>query len=458
MGPLAGIRIVELGGIGPGPFASMLFSEMGADGLACCPSPIGERRTSKVSTSSYQLLSLRPPLRGAGPQESGAPWQAVKRLVAGADALIEGFRPGVMERLGLGPDVLPGAQPAAGLRPHDRLGPGRARWPTPPATTSTTSRSPAPCTPSAEGEPPVPPLNLVGDFGGGGMFLAFGVVCALLEAQRLGPGPGGRRGDDRRRRLADDRDLRPASRRACGPTSAASNLLDSGAPCYDVYETADGKCVSVGSHRAAVLRGAAGAQLGLDRRPAGRSTTASGWPALRSASPRCSSPKTRDEWCAAMEGTDVCFAPVLTMTKRPAPAQRARGTFVDLDGVMQPAPAPRFSRTRPDPAARRPPAASTPRRCSPTGASDRRDRRAARRRRHRLRTDRPGKGPRVLLQVLSTRSRTRSPPLSLNRPERLNALRHAPDDCSGRPGPAARPRVRVIVMTGAGNGSARAAT
>ena len=170
-------------------------------------------------------------------------------LVEQADALIEGFRPGVMERLGVGPDECLARNPQARVRPDDRAGARTARTPMRPATTSTTSRSPARWpTSAAPGEAPVPPLNLVGDFGGGGMFLAFGVVCGLLEAQKSGAGPGRRRGDGRRHGDADVDVLGDvADRRVRRADNRGTNLLDTGAHFYDAYECADGEYISLGS-------------------------------------------------------------------------------------------------------------------------------------------------------------------------------------------------------------------
>jgi alpha-methylacyl-CoA racemase len=264
-------------------------------------------------------------------------------MVEGSDALIEGFRPGVAERLGIGPKECLERNPAlvygrmtgwgqegpyAGMAGHDinyialagALDPiGRA------------------------GGPPVPPLNLVGDFGGGGMLLAFGVVCALLEATNSGEG-----------QVVDAAMVDGAAAlmtmfhgmRAMGLMSdeRGTNMLDSGAHFYDVYETADGRYVSIGSIEpqfyAELLRitGLEEAELPqMDR---------SRWPELKARLAEVFRTRTRDEWCQAMEGTDVCFAPVLSLGEAPGhPHNRHRGTFVEVAGVVQPAPAPRFSRT-----------------------------------------------------------------------------------------------------------------
>jgi alpha-methylacyl-CoA racemase len=271
--------------------------------------------------------------------------EAVLRLVESADALVEGFRPGVTERLGIGPDVCLARNPKlvygrmtgwgqegpmASAAGHDinyialagALHPiGRA------------------------GQPPLPPLNLVGDFGGGAMYLAFGVACALLEAQRSGQG-----------QVVDAAMVDGAASltamfhgfRAMGmwTEERGTNLLDTGAHFYEVYETADGKFVSIGSIEpqfyAELLR-----LTGLADDPefAGQHNRAA-WPALKARLAEVFRTRTRDEWDSIMEGTDVCYAPVLSLSEAPAhPHMAARGTFVEVAGVTQPAPAPRFSRT-----------------------------------------------------------------------------------------------------------------
>jgi alpha-methylacyl-CoA racemase len=342
MGPLQGVRILEIAGIGPGPFAAMMLADMGAEvlrldrlgggrGPAGVPANILDRGRRSVA------LDLKHP----------DAIELVLRLVEGADALTEGFRPGVMERLGLGPDVC--------LARNPRLVYGRM----------TGFGQDGPYASMAghdinyialagvldhigrRGEAPVPPINLVGDFGGGGMLLAFGVVCALLEASRSG------QGQVVDAAMVDGSAVLMAmmhGMRAMGfwTEERGTNIIDTGAHFYDVYETADGRYVSIGSIEpqfyAELLRltGLAGeADL-----PAQMDRTA--WPALKERLAGVFRTKTRDEWCRIMEGTDVCFAPVLSMTEAPDhPHNRSRQTFVEVDGVTQPAPAPRFSRTPP---------------------------------------------------------------------------------------------------------------
>jgi alpha-methylacyl-CoA racemase len=340
-GPLEGVRVVEIAGIGPGPFAAMMLADMGAD-------VVRVDRAQKVSGGD----PASPPidLLGRGRRSVGIDLKhpegagVVLRLVEHADVLIEGFRPGVMERLGIGPEECMARNPRlvygrmtgwgqegpyADAAGHDinyialagALDPvGRA------------------------GERPVPALNLIGDFGGGGMFMAYGVVCALLEAGRSG------RGQVVDAAMVDGAAVLTTfihSLRAIGIWSdeRGTNLLDTGAPFYDVYETADHRFVSVGSIEpqfyAELLR-----LSGLEDEELPGQMDRSQWPALKERVAEVFRTKTRDEWCALMEGTDVCFAPVLSMGEAPAhPHNRQRETFVDVAGVPQPAPAPRFGRT-----------------------------------------------------------------------------------------------------------------
>jgi alpha-methylacyl-CoA racemase len=345
-GPLSGVRVIELAGIGPGPFAAMMLADMGAevvrvDRTQAVREPMPEDPGWDALQRGRRsiALDLKHP-EGAG---------ALLRLVERADALIEGFRPGVVERLGVGP--------AECLANNPRLVFGRMTgWgqdgPLAHAAghdINYISLAGALAHFGRYGEPPTPPLNMVGDFGGGGMLLAFGVVCALLEAQRSGQG-----------QVVDaamvdgsavlmtmfwamkhlgvfDEDRR------------GENLLDSGAHFYDVYRCADGKYVSIGSIEpqfyAELLRLA-----GLDQDPEfAAQMDRDLWPVLKGRLEPIFHTKTRDEWCALMEGTDVCFAPVLTMTEATQhPHNVARGTFIEVGGVVQPAPAPRFSRSAPD--------------------------------------------------------------------------------------------------------------
>jgi alpha-methylacyl-CoA racemase len=342
MGPLAGVRIIEMAGIGPGPFCGMMLSDMGAE-------VIRVDRKSAVDLGVEMPRQFNVLNRGrrsiALDLKTPEGIAAVKRIATKCDALIEGFRPGVMERLGLGPDEL--------LRCNSRLVYGRITgWgQTGPVASaaghdinyiSLTGMLHA----IGRSGPPSPPLNLVGDFGGGAMYLAFGVVCALLEARSSGKG-----------QVVDAAMVDGAASlgtaifglRAAGiwNENRADNILDSGAPWYDVYETADGKYISIGSIEERFFN------LLLEkldlRAPELRNRDRSNWPRLRTVLTNAFRTRTRADWCKLMEGSDICFAPVLTMDEAPAHAHmQDRGVFCEIDGVVQPGPAPRFSRTRPE--------------------------------------------------------------------------------------------------------------
>jgi alpha-methylacyl-CoA racemase len=343
MGPLAGLRIVEFTGIGPGPMGAMLLADMGAEVLRIDrkePSGLGLDRPLR-----YDLL-LRGRRAVALDLKSAQGRDLALRLVAEADALIEGFRPGVMERLGLGPQEC--------LLRNPRLVYGRVTgWGQQGPLSHAAGHdlnyialTGALHAIGREGQKPTPPLNLVADFGGGALYLAFGVVCGLVEAKRSG------RGQVVDAAMIDGvASLMMAFHglAAAGLTSheRGANVLDSGAHFYEVYECADGRFVSVapieGKFYAELLR-----RLDLD--PAGLppQMERQGWPAAKEKLAALFKTRTQAEWCALLEGTDACFAPVLTSEEAPShPHHRARGTYVEIDGVMQGAPAPRFSRTVP---------------------------------------------------------------------------------------------------------------
>jgi alpha-methylacyl-CoA racemase len=340
-GPLEGIKIVELAGIGPAPYACMLLADAGAD-----------------------VLRVDRPVRGSADHQTGPYWDLLNRsrrsvavdlkrpegvalvleLISGADGLIEGFRPGVAERLGLGPDVCmernrrlvygrmtgwgqegPLAQSAG--HDIDYIALAGALWPI-----------------GRAGEAPVPPLNLVGDFGGGGMMLAFGVVAALIAAGRSGEG-----------QVVDAAMVDGAASlmtmtfafRELGlwTDGRGCNTLDSGAHFYEVYETADGKWFAVGAIEPqfydTLLK-----LIGLDAADLPAENDRSTWPEMKDRFAAIFKQKTRDEWAEVFEGTDGCGAPVLSPWEaHEHPHNRARGTFVEVDGIIQPGPAPRFGRT-----------------------------------------------------------------------------------------------------------------
>ena len=345
-GPLTGYRIIEIAGIGPGPFAAMLLSDMGAE-------VIRVERAQSVRGPAPQSAHYDVMLRGrrnlALDLKHPDGVATLLDLVEKADAIIEGFRPGVMERLGIGPDVCLARNPKlvfARMTGWGQEGPYALAAG---HDINYISLAGALAHFGRAGEAPVPPLNMVGDFGGGGMFLAYGVVCALLEAQRSGKG-----------QVVDAAMVDGASVlmsmfwafRTIGmfdENQRGTNLLDTGAHFYDVYECSDGKYVSLGSIEpqfyAELMR-----LTGLDGDPEfAQQMNRSMWPHLKERLGALLLTKTRDEWCAVMEHTDVCFAPVLTMAEAAQhPHNVARGTFIEVAGVTQPKPAPRFSRTEPE--------------------------------------------------------------------------------------------------------------
>ena len=273
---------------------------------------------------------------------------ALLDLVAGADALLEGFRPGVMERLGIGPDACLARNPKLVYGRMTGWGQDGPYALAAGHDINYISLAGALAHIGRRGEGPVPPLNLVGDFGGGGMFLAFGIVCGLLEASRSGQGQVVDAAMVDGSAVLMSMFFTLSAVGLFDENARGTNMLDTGAPYYDVYECADGRHVSIGSIEpqfyAELLR-----LTGLDGDAAfARQNDKTGWVDLKARLGALFRTRSRDEWCALMEHTDVCFAPVLTMTEAAAhPHNVERGTFMELDGVLQPSPAPRFSRTVP---------------------------------------------------------------------------------------------------------------
>ncbi len=336
-GPLSGCRVVELAGIGPAPFAGMVLADAGADVITVDRPPYAKQAgfgaTGGVLARGKRSVAvdLKHP---EGPE-------TVLRLIEGADALIEGFRPGVTERLGLGPAECHARNralvygrmtgfgqsgPLAHAAGHDinyiALG----------GVLASVGRA---------GQPPTPPLNLVGDFGGGGMLLAFGVLAALVHARATGEGQ------------TVDAAMVEGSALLMAPffpgraqwPGRGRGMLDSGSHFYDAYETSDGKWVSVGAIEpqfyAELLD-----RLGIDPDELGPQMDPSTWPAAKERIAAVFRTRTRDEWCELLEGTDACFAPALELSEVAEHAHnRAREAYVDVDGQLQPAPAPRFDRT-----------------------------------------------------------------------------------------------------------------
>ena len=335
-GPLAGLRIIELAGIGPGPFAAMMLADHGAEVIRI------DRPGARIDARDPLLRSRR--LIGLD-LKSDEGKARVRELAKTADGLIEGFRPGVTERLGLGPEVL--------LADNPRLVYGRMTgWgqfgPYAQAAghdINYIALAGALHAYGRAGEKPTPPINMVGDFGGGGMMLAFGMVSALLHAKTTGQG-----------QVIDAAMTDGAATlmsmiwgfKANGiwTDDRGTNMLDTGAHFYDTYATGDGKWLSIGSIEPqfyAELRRLAGL---ADDPDFDAQMDRSQWGPLKDKLTALFLTRTRDEWGALMEMTDVCFAPVLSLAEAPAhPHNAARGTFIEVGGVMQPAPAPRYSVT-----------------------------------------------------------------------------------------------------------------
>ena len=341
MGPLEGLRVIELASIGPGPMCCMLLADLGADVVRVDrlePSGLGVAMDPRHDINARGRRSLALDLK------SDAGRAAVLRLLEGADVLVEGFRPGVAEKLGLGPADCRARNPRlvyGRMTGFGQTGPlaAAAGHDLNYIALSGVLHAIGPA-----GGKPVPPLNLVGDYGGGALYLAFGVLAALYERQRSGQG-----------QVVDAAMVDGAASlasifyglHAAGNWSEprGANLLDGGAPFYDSYETADGRHVSLAALEPKFFAQLA-AVLGLEPRFVQRQYDRRLWPELRAAIAAAVRRHTRDEWCARLEGSDACFAPVLSFDEAPThPHARARDAFVTIDGVVQPAPAPRFDRT-----------------------------------------------------------------------------------------------------------------
>lgn len=340
MGPLSGMTIIEMGGIGPGPFCGMMLADMGAEVVRLerrDAAPTAESRTAVLNRGKKSLaIDLKHPL-AAG---------VILKMVEQADGLFEGFRPGVMEKLGLGPTECLARNPRliyGRMTGWGQEGPLSQRAG---HDINYIALSGALNCMGRRDQRPVPPLNLVGDFGGGGMYLAFGMVCALLERERSGQG-----------QVIDAAIVDGAASLlsmihwyvAAGRWSLEreDNALDGAAPFYDTYETADGLYISLGSIEpqfyATMLR-----ILGIEGVELSEQRNKQKWAQLKARIAAKVRQKTREQWCRLLEEHDVCFAPVLGLYEAPEhPHNRARGTFVEIEGVMQAAPAPRFSRTSP---------------------------------------------------------------------------------------------------------------
>jgi len=340
-GPLVGLRVIELASIGPGPMCGMLLADLGADVV----------RVDRLQPSGLGLnLQRRFDIHGRGRRsvaldlKAPAGRNAILRLLDGADVLIEGFRPGVTESLGLGPSDCHARNPRlvygrmTGFGQTGPLAQAAGHDMNYVALTGALNAI------GGAGGAPVPPLNLVGDYGGGALYLAFGIMAALFERGRSGRG-----------QVVDAAMVDGAASLASiffglqaggqwGP-ERGKNLLDGGAPFYSTYETSDGRWISLGALEPKFFATLAAA-LGLDERFVKRQYDRALWPQMREAIATAVAQRTRDEWTALLEGTDACFAPVLSFEEAPRhPHAQARQAFVEVDGITQPAPAPRFDRT-----------------------------------------------------------------------------------------------------------------
>ncbi|MBB5055148.1 alpha-methylacyl-CoA racemase [Afipia massiliensis] len=342
MGPLAGLRIVELAGIGAGPHCAMMLADMGADVV----------RVDRLTASGLGVpidakfdLLLRGRRSLAVDLKSEAGRDTVLRMIDQADAVIESFRPGVVERMGLGPDVCLSRNPKLVFGRLTGWGQNGPYAQMAGHDINYIALSGVLHAIGSRGGLPVPPLNLVGDFGGGAVYAAFGIVSALLHAQRTGQG-----------QVVDAAMVDGAAalltmvvgfqRGGIWSSQRGDNIVDGGAPYYAAYETSDGRFVSIGAMEEKFY------ELLLTKLNLGDDanmrphTDRSRWEYQRDRFKACFLTRSRDEWCAVLEGTDTCFAPVLTIDEASShPHLKARKTYVDLNGVNQPAPNPRFSVT-----------------------------------------------------------------------------------------------------------------
>ncbi|MES2599647.1 MAG: CaiB/BaiF CoA-transferase family protein [Pseudomonadota bacterium] len=343
MGPLAGLRIVELAGIGAGPHCAMMLADMGADVV----------RVDRLAASGLGVpidakfdLLLRGRRSLAIDLKSDAGRDTVLRMIDQADAVIESFRPGVVERMGLGPDVCLQRNPKLVYGRLTGWGQNGPYAQMAGHDINYIALSGVLHAIGSRGGPPVPPLNLVGDFGGGAVYCAFGLVSALLHAQRTGQG-----------QVVDAAMVDGAAalltmvvgfqRGGIWSSERGDNIVDGGAPYYATYETSDGRYVSIGAMEDKfydLLLTKLGLSDDTNMRP---HTDRSRWDYQRERFKVCFLTRSRDEWCSLLEGTDTCFAPVLTIEEASShPHLMARQTYVDLNGVNQPAPNPRFSATK----------------------------------------------------------------------------------------------------------------
>ncbi|MDX2155931.1 MAG: CaiB/BaiF CoA-transferase family protein [Hyphomicrobiaceae bacterium] len=340
MGTLTGVKVVELAGIGPGPFACMMLADMGAEVIRIDRADAvgNDLREPVTNTTLRGRRNLALDLKS---KEAVA---TVLDLCAKADILIEGFRPGVMERLGLGPDVVMARNPRLVYGRMTGWGQDGPIAKTPGHDINYIALTGALHTIGTKAGGPVPPLNLVGDYGGGALYMVVGVLSAYIEAQRSGKG-----------QIVDTSMVEGAASLMTpmyGALAAGqwreereSNRLDGGCHHYGVYETSDGKHICIGSNEPQFYKVML-ETVGLSGEKLPAQTDREQWPLMRERLARIFKTKTRAEWTEIMEMKEICFAPVLSMSEAMKHKQNvARGTFVEVDGVPQPGPAPRFSRT-----------------------------------------------------------------------------------------------------------------
>ncbi len=339
-GPLSGVKILEVAGIGPGPFCAMALADMGADVL-------------RVQRPAPPQPGLPNPVIGRGMRsvvldlKTGAGRLAVLRLAEQSDALLEGYRPGVMERLGLGPEVCLASNPRLVYGRMTGWGQDGPMAKVAGHDINYIALTGALAAMGTRDSGPIPPLNLLGDFGGGGMLLAFGVACALLEVSKSGKGQvvDAAMTDGASLLMATTYGYYAAGR---WKVERESNLLDGAAHFYTTYRCADGKWVAVGAIEPQFYSSWL-QRMGLAQSEFEPQHDQRLWPQWKAQLAKVFETRTRDEWCALMEGADACFSPVLDMTEAPRhPHNLARKTFVENEGATQPAPAPRFSRTIPE--------------------------------------------------------------------------------------------------------------
>ncbi len=341
MGPLSGVKMVEFGGIGPPPMCGMLLADMGADILRIDrtqPSGLGLPVSARYSVMDRSRRSVAIDLKTPEGVE------AVMRLLEQADGIIEGFRPGVMERLGLGPEAVWARNPRVVFGRVTGWGQTGPLAHAAGHDINYISLIGATHAIGRRDQLPTPPLNLVGDFGGGALYLALGIVAALYEAKQSGQGQvvDAAMTDGAASLMASAYGMY-----ASGLTNSrrGENIVDSGSHFYDVYETADGKFISIASIEAKFYAELL-QRLGMEDEVLPEQMDRQGWPEIKERLTKLFRTKSRQEWCDLLEGTDVCFGPVLDYDEAPEhPHNRARETFIEIDGVAQPAPAPRFSRT-----------------------------------------------------------------------------------------------------------------